>query len=51
MNSRYYLDTEFNSFGGSLISLGIVRHDDPEDHLYLVVPKTGHRADAGRGRH
>jgi hypothetical protein len=40
MNSRYYLDTEFNSFGGSLISLGIVRHDDPEDHLYLVVPKT-----------
>jgi hypothetical protein len=39
MNTRYYLDTEFNSFGGSLISLGIVRHDDPEDHLYLFVPK------------
>jgi hypothetical protein len=38
MNTRYYLDTEFNSFGGSLISLGIVRHDDPEDALYLVVP-------------
>jgi hypothetical protein len=39
MNTRYYLDTEFNSFGGSLISLGIVRHDDPNDHLYLFVPK------------
>jgi hypothetical protein len=39
MNTRYYLDTEFNSFGGSLISLGIVRHDDPNDHLYLVVPR------------
>lgn len=38
MNTRYYLDTEFNSFGGSLISLGMVRHDDPEDTLYLVVP-------------
>lgn len=38
MNNRYYLDTEFNSFGGSLISLGIVRHDDPDDNLYLVVP-------------
>jgi hypothetical protein len=38
MNTRYYLDTEFNSFGGSLISLGIVRHDDPNDCLYLVVP-------------
>lgn len=38
MNTRYYLDTEFNSFGGSLLSLGIVRHDDPDDHLYLVVP-------------
>jgi hypothetical protein len=38
MNTRYYLDTEFNSFGGSLISLGMVRHDDPEDTLYMVVP-------------
>lgn len=35
-NTRYYLDTEFNSFGGSLISLGIV-HEDGEG-LYLVVP-------------
>lgn len=40
MNTRYYLDTEFNSFGGSLISLGISRHDDPNDCLYLVVPNT-----------
>jgi hypothetical protein len=38
MKTRFYLDTEFNSFGGSLISLGMVRHDDPEDTLYLVVP-------------
>jgi hypothetical protein len=38
MTTRYYLDTEFNSFGGSLISLGIVRHDNPDDNLYLVVP-------------
>lgn len=33
---RYYLDTEFNSFGGSLISLGIAREDG--ECLYLVVP-------------
>lgn len=38
MNTRYYLDTEFNSFGGSLISIGITRHDGT-DSLYLVVPK------------
>lgn len=37
MATRYYLDTEFNSFGGSLISLGIVRDDG--ESLYLVVPK------------
>lgn len=34
---RYFLDTEFNSFGGSLISLGIVRDDG--ESLYLVVPQ------------
>jgi hypothetical protein len=39
MTTRYYLDTEFNSFGGSLISLGIVQHDNPENNLYLVVPQ------------
>lgn len=39
MTTRYYLDTEFNSFGGSLISLGIVQHDKPENNLYLVVPQ------------
>jgi hypothetical protein len=33
---RYYLDTEFNSFGGSLISIGIAREDG--ECLYLVVP-------------
>lgn len=37
MNVRYYLDTEFNSFGGSLISLGVVRDDGQA--LYLRVPE------------
>src|SRR5687767_2927492 len=37
---RYYLDTEFNSFGGSLISLGIVRGDRWDDNLYLTVPES-----------
>lgn len=31
---KYYLDTEFNGFGGELISLALVREDD--DHIYLV---------------
>src|SRR5690349_21302626 len=31
---RYYLDTEFNGFGGELISLALVRED--EISLYLV---------------
>jgi hypothetical protein len=35
---RYYLDTEFNSFGGSLISIGIAREDG--ECLYLVVPQS-----------
>lgn len=30
----YYLDTEFNGFGGNLISLGIVREDG--ECLYLI---------------
>lgn len=33
---RYYLDTEFNEFGGELISLALVREDGYS--LYLVYP-------------
>ena len=33
---RYYLDTEFNEFGGDLISLALVREDG--ESLYLVYP-------------
>lgn len=34
--SRYYLDTEFDGFGGSLISLGLV-HEDGVRSLSIVV--------------
>lgn len=33
---RYYLDTEFNEFGGELMSLALVRDDG--ESLYLVYP-------------
>jgi hypothetical protein len=33
---RYYLDTEFNEFGGELISLALVREDGKS--IYLVYP-------------
>lgn len=33
---RYYLDTEFNEFGGALISLALVGEDRRE--LYLATP-------------
>lgn len=33
---RFYLDTEFNSFGGALLSLGMVAQDG--SNLYLVLP-------------
>ena len=33
---KYYLDTEFNEFGGELISLALVREDALS--LYLVYP-------------
>ena len=35
--ARYYLDTEFNDFGGELISLALVREDGFS--LYLVYPE------------
>ena len=34
---KYFLDTEFNEFGGELISLGLVREDG--ESLYLVYPQ------------
>lgn len=36
---RYFLDTEFNGFGGCLISLGLAAEDGGEDY-YVVVPMT-----------
>lgn len=35
---KYYLDTEFDGFGGELISLALVREDDK--NLYLVSSET-----------
>lgn len=34
---RYFFDTEFNGFGGSLLSCAMVR--DETDAIYLVVPE------------
>ena len=36
---RYFLDTEFNGFGGCLISLALVPEDGDQDY-YVVVPMT-----------
>jgi hypothetical protein len=34
---RYYLDTEFNGFGGELMSLALVPADTSLPHFYCVV--------------
>ena len=34
---RYFLDTEFNGFGGALISLGLVPEEGDQDY-YVVIP-------------
>lgn len=34
---KYFLDTEFNEFGGQLLSLALVREDG--DALYLIYPE------------
>ena len=34
---RYFLDTEFNEFGGDIISLALVREDG--ESIYLVYPE------------
>lgn len=36
---RYYLDTEFNGFGGPLISLALVRQDGPSLYLLYEPPR------------
>ncbi len=36
---RYYLDTEFNSFGGELISLGLVREDGAQLYIVYELPE------------
>lgn len=38
MTVRYYLDTEFNGFGGELISLALVSADPLSLEFYAVVP-------------
>lgn len=35
---RFYFDTEFNGFGGAMLSAGLVREDG--ESLYLIVPDT-----------
>jgi hypothetical protein len=37
---RYFLDTEFNGFGGALISLALVREDEASLYLLYGVPDT-----------
>jgi hypothetical protein len=40
---RYFLDTEFNGFGGALISLALVpEHGDQEFYVALTLPETLH---------
>ncbi|WP_294390779.1 hypothetical protein [uncultured Sphingomonas sp.] len=36
---RYFLDTEFNGFGGCLISLGLAPESGDQDY-YVVIPMT-----------
>lgn len=40
---KYYLDTEFNSYGGSLISLALAREDNTV--FYALLPKPLHPMD------
>jgi hypothetical protein len=40
---RYYIDTEFNSFGGELMSLGM--HAEDGRSMYLLYPKLPDYAD------
>lgn len=40
---RYYLDTEFNDFGGELISLALVREDGESLYYVYPEPKDGYK--------
>lgn len=37
---RYFLDTEFNGFGGELLSLALVPEDGDQEY-YVVIPHDG----------
>ncbi len=37
---RYYLDTEFDGFGGKLLSLALVREDGPSVYYVFDIPIT-----------
>jgi hypothetical protein len=37
---RYFLDTEFNGFGGDLLSLALAPEDGDQDY-YVVIPHDG----------
>ena len=34
---RYFLDTEYNGFGGALMSLALVPEDDAQEEFYTVL--------------
>lgn len=34
---RYFLDTEYDGFGGRLISLGLVPEDEGEEEFYVII--------------
>lgn len=36
---RYFLDTEYNGFGGDLMSLALVPEDDAHEEFYVVLPQ------------
>ena len=40
---RYYLDTEFNGFGGALLSLALVPEDGEEFYVTLICPDPLHK--------
>lgn len=37
LSMRYFLDTEYNGFGGSLISLALVPEDSSDEEFYAVI--------------
>lgn len=39
---RYYLDTEFNGFGGELISIALVREDGESVYFIFPEPERGY---------